>query len=315
MISHWCPLSHIFRNPLFPLEQDIKAFQWWLDKGLYRIGHFVNLTGPLTFAHCTSKLDMPETERFRLQQISHFIRSLRFSIHKPLSITECELWCGQAMEQRGGVTVIFQALARAVSKTLFMREWETDLQQEWTLTEWHRASVAASKGIINIALVEANLKILMRWYMVPTRIAKIYPNASPLCFRNCGHIGSMIHIWWECPKIRGLWNKIFHIIRKITNIPIPKTPQYALLNFFNPDIPKLAQNLIRFILLGAKITIARVWKQPTVSFMLVKRKISWIMTQEKTVSILLDTVDRNDAVWEPWAKYISGPLNRVSPPN
>lgn len=34
------PLSHIFHNPLFPPGLDITAFKWWLDKGLYRIGHY-----------------------------------------------------------------------------------------------------------------------------------------------------------------------------------------------------------------------------------------------------------------------------------
>lgn len=42
LTSKWQPLAHIFHNPQFPPGMDIKAFQWWLDKGLYRIGHFFN---------------------------------------------------------------------------------------------------------------------------------------------------------------------------------------------------------------------------------------------------------------------------------
>lgn len=124
------------------------------------------------------------------------------------------------MEQRGGITVIYQSLAKAETKSLFMRELENDLQHTWSIEEWHRASTAASKGILNIALIEANLKVLMRWYMVPLKLSKIYPNASPMCFRNYGHVGSMLHIWWDCPRIRDLWNKIFNIIKKITELPI-----------------------------------------------------------------------------------------------
>lgn len=71
------------------------------------------------------------------------------------------------MEQQGGILVIYRALALVSSKTPFMLAWEKDLGQTWSLAEWHRASESASQGILNIALVEANLKVLMRWYIVP----------------------------------------------------------------------------------------------------------------------------------------------------
>lgn len=203
--------------------------------------------------------------------------------------------------------VIYRSLAEAETRSLFMREWESYLQHTWSIEEWHRVSTAASKGILNIALIKANVKVLMRWYMVPLKPSKCYSNASPVYFRNCGHVGSMLHIWCDCPKIRGLWNKIFNVIRKITELPMQKSPHLALLNFPCPKTPKLVQRLIIFIFIGTKLTIARAWKRPTVSFLLVKRKKSWIMTQEKTVSILLDTTTKHDAVWDPWARYISLP--------
>lgn len=33
-------LMHLFQNPVFPPRMEIKAFSWWLNKGLFRIGHF-----------------------------------------------------------------------------------------------------------------------------------------------------------------------------------------------------------------------------------------------------------------------------------
>ena len=40
-----------------------------------------------------------------------------------------------------------------------MQAWETDLQQTFSLAEWHSAAVSASKGILNIALVEARMMV------------------------------------------------------------------------------------------------------------------------------------------------------------
>lgn len=40
LVSQSKPLAHIFCNLEFRPGIDIRAFQWWLDKGMYRIGHY-----------------------------------------------------------------------------------------------------------------------------------------------------------------------------------------------------------------------------------------------------------------------------------
>lgn len=99
--SKWQPLAHIFNNPLFPPGIDIKAFQWWLDKGLYRIGHFVNSSGSLKLAQCISKLEMPPTEKCCFHQIAHFLHSISSQELLPLTVTPYEQWCSTAMDIRG----------------------------------------------------------------------------------------------------------------------------------------------------------------------------------------------------------------------
>lgn len=134
------------------------------------------------------------------------------------------------MDQKGGISIIYKSLAEDMSKLPYMEAWERDLQDTWGLEEWHKTETRAHKGIVTISLIEANVKVLMRWYLVPTRLAVMFPTSSPLCFRACQALGSMLHIWWGCPKIRGFWNKIFYLIRRVTGIPVTKSPQIALLN-------------------------------------------------------------------------------------
>lgn len=45
---------------------------------------------------------------------------------------------------------------------------------------------------------EINYKILSRWYRVPADLSCIY--LYP-CWRGCGHKGTLLHLWWECPVI------------------------------------------------------------------------------------------------------------------
>lgn len=205
---------------------------------------------------------------------------------------------------KGEITVIYKSFTYVASKTLYMLEWERDIAQEWDLEVWHRASARSHGGVHNISLVEVNLKVLMRWYLVPAKFARIFPSTSPICFRGCERVGTMLHFWWDCPKIRGFWNKIFHTLRKITGVPVSKSPQIAWLNCTMESAPKNARHLIFFVLLIAKLTIERAWKTLSVFFGLAKLKISWIMAKEKLVSTLLGTVWKFEAIWEPWAEYI-----------
>lgn len=271
---------------------------------MYRIGHYLLASGPISLKMCIDKLDLPDSEKFRFHQISHFLHTIWKVKSVPLVCTPYEQWCGQATEQKGGISLIYEALSTPTSKLTYMTEWERDLGESWDLEIWNRMNTRAYKGMVNIALIEANTKVLTRWYLVPSKLALMFPSSSPLCFRNCQAQGTVLHIWWECPKIRGFWNGIFHLIRKITDTPIPKSPQIALLNGNIPKISKTTAKLIAFILTGAKISIAKAWKQPGVSLASARRKISWIMSQENLVSTIADSNKAFLAVWEPWARHV-----------
>lgn len=130
-----------------------------------------------------------------------------------------------------------------------------------------------------------------------------------LCFRGCNPRGDMLDVWWECPKIRSFWKKIFSLIRKVANVPVQKSPHIALLKLPVESPFKSMERLIFFILLGTKLTLGKSWKKPTVSVFLAKRKISWIMAQEKIAGILLDRTKKFETIWEPWATFINVPLH------
>lgn len=106
------------------------------------------------------------------------------------------------------------------------------------------------------------------------------------------------------PEIKALLEQDFSLIRKVTKVQILKIPSIALLNANLPKTPKHTRKLIHFILLGAKLTIAKDWKEPKVSVKAATCKISWIMSQEKLSSILHNTKAKFEVIWEPWAKYM-----------
>lgn len=107
-----------------------------------------------------------------------------------------------------------------------MTEWERDLSQEWDLEEWYDVASRACRGILNDSFIDADLKVITQWYLVPIRLAKFYSSAPPLCFLDCSHIVCMLHILWECLKIRSFWNKILSMVRKVTGIQVTKSLRF-----------------------------------------------------------------------------------------
>lgn len=85
-------------------------------------------------------------------------------------------------------------------------------------------------------------------------------------------------------------------------VNIVRDARIALLNVPVDDIPKHMQTLIHFIFLAAKIAVATAWKSPVIDLALLKCKLSWIMLNEKLVSVLPDRQTLFDR--KPWLNYL-----------
>lgn len=109
-------------------------------------------------------------------------------------------------------------------------------------------------------------QIFLHWYLTPFRISKFYTHASPLCWWQCGYVGTLYHILWDCPCIRTLWNKVFALLAQILNLRISKTPGSAILSFGIESFPKTTR--MTHTLLSTRLSIMRHWKDweiPTIS--------------------------------------------------
>ncbi|CAI9621365.1 unnamed protein product [Staurois parvus] len=79
------------------------------------------------------------------------------------------------------------------------------------------------KSSRSLSVRETALKVLTRWYYTPSRLHRLFPQTSPLCFRGCGLTGTLVHIFWDCPSISLIWCRISEVA------PHWRVPQYAYL--------------------------------------------------------------------------------------
>lgn len=117
-------------------------------------------------------------------------------------------------------------------KCIHQVAWDAVLEEE---VRW---STVMPKGILNTTLVEANYNISSCWYLVPTRLAKIYPDASPQCFQGCRQERSMFHIWWSCLKIQIFCIRILNHLYSVIGVNISRNARVALFTDLSDEVPR-----------------------------------------------------------------------------
>lgn len=118
-----------------------------------------------------------------------------------------------------GISLFYNFLHQksTFTKTLSMKTWERDLMAPYTPDQLKFAITSIYQATKSANLWELNQKILLRWFLTPTRLVGFNLQLSPLCQRQCSQRGSMIHIFWACPLLRTYWFDIFNLIGQITS--------------------------------------------------------------------------------------------------
>lgn len=189
-----------------------------------------------------------------------------------------------------------------------MARWHEDLRSSRTLEEWSSAWRTISTSSRNVLSQEALYKVLLRWYLVPSRIAKAYPDTSANCFRGCSARGDVLHTWWTCPFVLRFWHKVYKLLSRLFHTTLRRDPWQALLHFPITTLRGPQRKLATFVLMAAKQTIAHAWKKQTIPYAEFRARIQGFYINEHLSSILSDRIANLQKVWNPWCTLESLPL-------
>uniref|UniRef100_A0A803J7W0 Reverse transcriptase domain-containing protein n=1 Tax=Xenopus tropicalis TaxID=8364 RepID=A0A803J7W0_XENTR len=218
-----------------------------------------------TFDILRNKWLVPAKTFYIYLQLSSFLRANPYCIPKRLSASQQKITSATLTGAR--ISQFYASINDQTSRPPdpYLTAWGNELKVTLDPIDWNLAFALISTSTKSARLLEPSIKLMYRWYLVPERLNKIYPQTSTnKCWRGCGQEGSHIHIWGCCYKLVPFWTQVFDLLNKVVDIPIPKTPSTALLNL-ELDFVKFSQKLLVVHFLEvARLLIAQRWKSDTI---------------------------------------------------
>lgn len=188
----------------------------------------------------------------------------------------------------------------------FFRKWEIDLGR--TFSEDQKTNMIQSifKTATCTKLQETNYKIISQWYRTPEILQKCFLNTSSECWRCQREQGTLLHVFWSCPRVEKFWKEVREIIQKFGELEIREDPALFLLHLSEIPRKTYRNSILCHLVNAAKACIPLRWKQtqpPTVSMWLrkveeVNRMEDLVWTARKKREIYLE-------IWTPWNCYVS----------
>ena len=147
------------------------------------------------------------------------------------------------------------------------------------------------------------------WYYCPTRLKRMFPESSDLCWRGCGMLGDFQHIWWDCPTIKTYWKEILAQIKIILGYPIPTDIASTLLGLRSPMLKYQSRGdkAIMWLCLGAaKMALAAAWKKSEAPSMTQWHARLWrALTMERLADVMRNSFKNFEYTWGALVEYLS----------
>lgn len=300
-------IVHIPLTTLSHLSPELQVPAWLASQAPH-VSALRSLTDNKSFSQIREELNAPASDFLTYLRLKSCL-----SAHPHLEMTlPIKIWLFLFSDDTRfkGTSLIYSSLQ---DKSVFLKskpltDWELDLQEQFTDIQWQNAINATYKATTCTSLWEVAYKTTMRWYLTPLKLAKYHTSTSPLCWRGCNHMGSLIHIMWSCPLIRQLWTQVELLLQKVLLIPILLTPQLSLLNLTIETLPPKLRLITSHILLSTKLLIARKWKSqeiPTISE--VTSLTHTHCLYELTLSRSKPSFPKLQLLWLPWIQWYNKP--------
>lgn len=180
------------------------------DAGRFQASHFLMSEGwppvtTLTNPSCQFNLDF-----WRALQLHHFLHSLPSptNFHQPL--TTLEEYCTEDGILPHVLSITYKLLIMPPDNFQLpcLVQWEQDLNSTFSPNQCNNILCFIYKSSICKKILETNFKIWTRWYPTPSELHRFFPMTTDRCWRCQEGRGTLLHIFWSCPKLTQFWKEV-----------------------------------------------------------------------------------------------------------
>lgn len=131
-----------------------------------------------------------------------------------------------ATSLKGKISLIYSALLDRHSSSLtpLKNVWQKNLRYDFSDDQWDIICQNVFTSLSCNKIIEQNYKFMHRMYLIPVHLSKMYPNSSSRCHGCKTCTGSIIHVFWECRKLKHFWKAVHDLTPKVLEIPLDITP-------------------------------------------------------------------------------------------
>ncbi|CAH2302022.1 serine threonine- kinase 17A-like [Pelobates cultripes] len=152
----------------------------WLKQGITQVRSLLSAEGIKPFPDLIREFHIPSRELFSYLRLKNIIQESGISLREPDPTPPFIHKCMGKLPKTKALSLCYNTLLLhdKLSKPSYMSKWESDLGKLFSNELWHRAQRLTKQASHSLNQWETYCKLTMRWYLVPTKLARIYPGSD-----------------------------------------------------------------------------------------------------------------------------------------